>query len=90
MTRPAQLADLGAESLREYCFVGAHRPRARRSPARASRWSSRSRRARTRNSTEMAAVQLGAHPVYIQKDEVGLGTRETAEDVARTLACFHA
>ena len=45
--------------------------------------------ARTRNSMEMAAVQLGAHPVYIQPDEVGLGTRETAEDVARTLACYH-
>ena len=46
--------------------------------------------ARTRNSMEMATVQLGGHPVYIQKDEVGLGSRETAEDVARTLACFHA
>jgi ornithine carbamoyltransferase len=46
--------------------------------------------ARTRSSTEMAAVQLGAHPVYIQKEEVGLGTRENAEDVARTLACYHA
>jgi ornithine carbamoyltransferase len=46
--------------------------------------------ARTRNSMEMAVFQLGGHPVYIQKDEVGLGTRETAEDVARTLACFHA
>ena len=46
--------------------------------------------ARTRNSMEMAAVQLGAHPVYIQKDEVGIGTRESAEDVARTLACYHA
>jgi len=46
--------------------------------------------ARTRNSTEMAAVQLGAHPIYIQKDEVGLGSRESAEDVARTLACYHA
>ena len=46
--------------------------------------------ARTRNSTEMAAVQLGAHPVYIQKEEVGLGMRESAEDVARTLACYHA
>ena len=45
--------------------------------------------ARTRNSTEMAVVQLGGHPVYIQKEEVGLGTRETAEDVARTLACYH-
>lgn len=46
--------------------------------------------ARTRNSTEMAAVQLGAHPIYIQKDEVGIGSRESAEDVARTLACYHA
>jgi ornithine carbamoyltransferase len=45
--------------------------------------------ARTRNSMEMAVVQLGGHPVYIQKDEVGLGERETTEDVARTLACFH-
>jgi len=46
--------------------------------------------ARTRNSMEMAVVQLGGHPVHIQKEEVGLGTRETAEDVARTLACYHA
>jgi ornithine carbamoyltransferase len=46
--------------------------------------------ARTRNSMEMACVQLGAHPVYIQKEEVGLGARESAEDVARTLACYHA
>ena len=46
--------------------------------------------ARTRNSMEMAVAQLGGHPVYIQKEEVGLGTRETAEDVARTLACYHA
>jgi ornithine carbamoyltransferase len=45
--------------------------------------------ARTRNSTEMAVVQLGGHPVYIQKDEVGIDTRESAEDVARTLACYH-
>jgi ornithine carbamoyltransferase len=46
--------------------------------------------ARTRNSTEMAVVQLGGHPVYIQKEEVGIDTRESAEDVARTLACYHA
>jgi ornithine carbamoyltransferase len=46
--------------------------------------------ARTRNSMEIATIQLGGHPVCIQKDEVGLGTRESAEDVARTLACYHA
>jgi ornithine carbamoyltransferase len=45
--------------------------------------------ARSRNSTEMAAHLLGAHPVYIRGEEVGLGTREPAADVARTLACYH-
>ncbi len=45
---------------------------------------------RTRNSMEMAAVQLGAHPVTIGRDEIGIGTRESAQDVARTLACYHA
>jgi ornithine carbamoyltransferase len=46
--------------------------------------------ARTRNSMEMAVVQLGGHPVTIRPDEVGLGARETVEDVTRTLACYHA
>lgn len=45
--------------------------------------------ARTRNSTEMAIVQLGGHPIYITDVEVGIDTRESAEDVARTLACYH-
>ena len=45
--------------------------------------------ARTRNSTEMAVVQLGGHPVYITADEVGIDKRESAEDVTRTLACYH-
>ena len=44
---------------------------------------------RTRNSSEMAAVALGGHPVYIQGHEVGLDVRESAADVARTLACYH-
>jgi ornithine carbamoyltransferase len=46
--------------------------------------------ARTRSSTELAVVALGGHPVYIQGAEVGIDVRETAEDVARTLACYHA
>ncbi len=46
--------------------------------------------ARTRNSMEMAVVQLGGHPVYIQGDEVKMGERETVDDVARTLASYHA
>ncbi len=45
--------------------------------------------ARTRNSSELAVVALGGHPVYIQGAEVGIDQRETAEDVARTLACYH-
>ena len=45
---------------------------------------------RTRSSTELAVTALGGHPVYIQGTEVGIDTRESAEDVARTLACFHA
>lgn len=46
--------------------------------------------ARTRNSMEMAVVQLGGHPITIRGDEVGLDTREPVEDVARTLAGYHA
>ncbi|HYV60314.1 MAG TPA: ornithine carbamoyltransferase [Acidimicrobiia bacterium] len=44
--------------------------------------------ARTRSSTEMAVVGLGGHPIYIRPDEVGLGVRESIEDVARTLASY--
>jgi len=44
--------------------------------------------ARTRASTEMAVVGLGGHPIYIRPDEVGLGVRESVEDVARTLAAY--
>jgi ornithine carbamoyltransferase len=46
--------------------------------------------ARTRNSMELATAQLGGHPVYLQPSELGIGTRESVEDVARTLACYHA
>lgn len=45
---------------------------------------------RTRHSTEMAVVQLGGHPVTVQGAEVGIDTRESAEDVAHTLSCYHA
>ena len=44
--------------------------------------------ARTRTSTEMAAATLGAHPVYLRSEEVGLETREPTADVARTLAGY--
>ncbi len=45
--------------------------------------------ARTRNSAEMAARQIGAHPVYITESELGFDTRETVEDLTRTLACYY-
>jgi ornithine carbamoyltransferase len=46
--------------------------------------------ARTRSSASVAAVQLGGNPVVITGAEVGLDSRETVEDVGRTLACYHA
>jgi ornithine carbamoyltransferase len=42
--------------------------------------------ARTRTSVEVAVATLGGHPIYIREEEVGIDERETAEDVARTLA----
>ena len=46
--------------------------------------------ARTRSSMEMAVRDLGGHPVTIRGEEVSIDGRESAEDVARTLACYHA
>ena len=40
---------------------------------------------RTRVSCEVAAADLGAVPVVLKQDEVGLGKRESVADVARTL-----
>ena len=45
---------------------------------------------RTRNSMEMAVVQLGGHPISLRGDEVGFDVRESVEDIARTLSCYHA
>jgi len=44
--------------------------------------------ARTRSSTEMAVHTLGGHPIYIRGEEVGIGTRESIDDIARTLAGY--
>jgi ornithine carbamoyltransferase len=44
---------------------------------------------RTRNSTELAVFDLGGHSVVMSGAEVGIDTRESAEDVARTLAQYH-
>ncbi|TMK86222.1 MAG: ornithine carbamoyltransferase, partial [Actinobacteria bacterium] len=45
---------------------------------------------RTRSSMEVAIAQLGGHPVTIVGDEIGIDTRETAEDIARVLSRYHA
>lgn len=86
-----EVDDLGAEGLAE---VVAH---AERTPDQAGRPLAgtgvallfEKPSARTRNSSELAVAGLGGHPVYIQGAEVGIDTRESAEDVARTLASFH-
>ena len=44
---------------------------------------------RTRNSMEMATVQLGGHPMYIKPEELGIDSRETAEDVVRVMDGYH-
>ena len=44
---------------------------------------------RTRQSMEMAVVQLGGHPVYTRGEEVGFDTRESVEDVTRVMAGYH-
>ena len=44
---------------------------------------------RTRQSMEMAVVQLGGHPVYTRGEEVGFDARESVEDVTRVMAGYH-
>lgn len=44
--------------------------------------------ARTRIAFELAVSTLGGHPVVLRGEDVGLGVRESVEDVARTFAAF--
>ncbi len=44
---------------------------------------------RTRQSMEIAVVQLGGHPVYTRGDEVGFDVREPVEDVAKIMSGYH-
>ena len=44
---------------------------------------------RTRNSMEMAAYQLGGHPVYIRGEEIGLDERESVEDAVTTVSAYY-
>lgn len=46
--------------------------------------------ARTRTSMELAVVQLGGHPISLRDSEVGIDTRESAEDLARLFSGYAA
>jgi ornithine carbamoyltransferase len=43
---------------------------------------------RTRVSFEMAMYQLGGHSIYLSREEVGLGKRESVADIARVLSRY--
>jgi ornithine carbamoyltransferase len=43
---------------------------------------------RTRVSFELAMYQLGGHSIYLSPEEVGLGKREPAADIARVLSRY--
>ena len=45
---------------------------------------------RTRQSMEMAVVQLGGHPIYTRGEEIGIDVREPLEDATRILQGYHA
>lgn len=45
---------------------------------------------RTRQSMEIAVVELGGHPVYTRGEEIGFDIRESVEDVTRVMAGYHA
>jgi len=44
---------------------------------------------RTRQSMEIAVMQLGGHPVYTRAEEVQFDTREPVEDVAKIMSGYH-
>ncbi len=43
---------------------------------------------RTRASSAVAVTDLGGHPTFFTGDEIGIDSRESAEDVARTIAAY--
>ena len=90
MTDYLRVVDLGAEGLRRVLERAAA---VKRDPASVAGSRSGLRIGlffekpsnRTRVSSEVAATDLGVHPVVLRGDEVGLGTREAVADVARVL-----
>ena len=89
MTDLLTIRDLGAEAIRDILELAERPDIGRPLAGKGAALYFQKPSARTRNSMEMAVFQLGGHPVYIQRDEVGIGSRETVEDVARTFACYH-
>lgn len=89
MTHLLAVRDLTADEL-ETILALSEAPAAPRAPRQGVALYFEKPSARTRNSMELAAVQLGLHPVYLQPAELGIGTRESVEDIARTLGCYHA
>jgi ornithine carbamoyltransferase len=83
-----QLSDFDAESIQQMLDLSAttSKPLADKGVALLFEKPS----ARTRHSMEMAVKSLGGHPISVRADEVGVGNRESPQDVARTLACYHA
>jgi ornithine carbamoyltransferase len=82
------IRDLSADDLRAILDLSAAPPEAVLSGTGAALYFEKPS-ARTRNSMELAVAQLGGHPVYLQPQELGIGTRESVADVTRTLACYH-
>jgi ornithine carbamoyltransferase len=85
-----RVSDLGVEGLREVLDLAAA---VKRDPD-ATRGQLAGRRVglffekpstRTRVSCELATIDLGGIPIVLKQDEVGLGSREAVEDVARVL-----
>jgi ornithine carbamoyltransferase len=84
------VADLGRDGLSEV-LASAARVKSEREAVAGSRSGLRvglffeKPSTRTRVSCEVAAADLGMVPLVLKQDEVGLGTREAVEDVARVL-----
>jgi ornithine carbamoyltransferase len=83
------IRDLAAEDL-EWILAASEQPHPRPLEGKGVALYFEKPSARTRNSMELATAQLGGHPVYIQKDELGVGARESVADVTHTLARYHA
>src|SRR3954451_16796799 len=84
-----EIDDLGADELDEVLAAAENPQPAKVMAGRGAALLFEKPSLRTRNSMELAVVQLGGHPITISRDEAGIDTRETAEDIARVLSRYH-